>query len=344
VIALRQTLVGDWDALGTRWRALEQRMSSSFFQGWTWVGCLAQERFSDPVLLEAQYGTETVGLALFNRRRSITGEVLALHESGVSQLDCPYIEHNGVLGGPSAALLRLALRGWPPRRLVLSGIDEHTLAALAEAAPLVRLLRSQDAPYTDLTGDFLARRSSNTRQQIRRSDRAYGAVTLRRAASEGEAHEFLDEMAILHQITWTTRGKAGAFANPFFGRFHHALIARGWLRGEIDLLRVAVGHRLIGILYNFRHGNGSLAYQSGFDYASAEGAQRPGLTCHHAAIRFSMAAGLQRYDFLAGDDRYKRSLSDKAVRLHWAEAGLDLHLVWHKARASISRWTRARSG
>ena len=121
--------------------------------------------------------------------------------------------------------------------------------------------------------------------------------------------------------TAATRGRPGAFAQAWFARFHHALIERGLPRGEIDLLRVTAGNRLVGALYNFRYRGRALAYQSGFDYAGAGRHQKPGLTCHHQAIRFAAGAGLDRYDFLAGEDRYKRSLADGATPLHWVTVG-----------------------
>ena len=46
-LAYRVSGVTDFTALGERWRDLEQRSECSFFQSWTWVGCLAAERFSD---------------------------------------------------------------------------------------------------------------------------------------------------------------------------------------------------------------------------------------------------------------------------------------------------------
>ena len=125
----------------------------------------------------------------------------------------------------------------------------------------------------------------------------------------------------LHQASWTARGRPGAFANPFFGRFHRALIARGLGRGEIDLFRVAAGSQIVGLLYNFRYRGHSLAYQSGFDYAGASRHQKPGLTCHHEAIRFVARLGVVRYNFLAGDARYKRSLADRGETLHWIAVG-----------------------
>jgi CelD/BcsL family acetyltransferase involved in cellulose biosynthesis len=64
-----------------------------------------------------------------------------------------------------------------------------------------------------------------------------------------------------------------------------------------------------------------LAYQSGFAYCGKEGQAKPGLTCHHAAIRVALDQALDVYDFLAGDDRYKRSLADQSQPQFWLELG-----------------------
>lgn len=358
--------VRDFAALGARWRALEAEAACSFFQSWTWTGCLAEERFPQPVLLEARQAGQTLALALFHHRRS-PPPTLYLGESGDAAHDAPFIEYNGVLlhaaapAGLEAACLLAARhaaigrangsagrRPWWPRRLVLSGIGDASLAA-ARAAGRVVALRSSAAPRVELARlrrdgrDFLDSLSANTRYQLRRSDRAYGALAVRRADSAAEAHRFLDELAVLHQATWTARGAAGAFANPFFARFHHALIDRGMARGEIDLLRVTAGGRPVGILYNLRFRGWSLAYQSGFDYAGADRHQKPGLTCHHQGIRFCSALGLAGYDFLAGEDRYKRSLADGKALLHWIT--LDSRgspAWWRGVAAGLARSWRAR--
>jgi CelD/BcsL family acetyltransferase involved in cellulose biosynthesis len=80
--------------LGSAWRSLEAEAADlSFFQSWTWVGCLAEERYPDPVLLRAERGGRVLGMALFNRRRGR----LCLAESGDAAIDAPFIEHNGPL-------------------------------------------------------------------------------------------------------------------------------------------------------------------------------------------------------------------------------------------------------
>ena len=355
MIKITVSTVGDFDALGVRWRALETRAAPSFFQSWTWTGCLARERFPDPLLVEARDGTEIIGLALFNRRRRFGRSLAYLGESGIPSYDRLFIEHNGPLvevGRP--AELNTAMLGAVERDydVVLSGLGDTALAA-ARGAGVMHLIRTLPAPVIDLAGlrqsgdDYLDRRSANTRQQIRRSDRAYsatGPLAIARAATVAEASAWLEEMSVLHQATWTARGEPGCFAEPFFRRFHHELIRRGMPGNEIDLLRITAGSRLIGILYNFRHRGRALAYQTGFDYSDDQRSRKPGLTCHHQAIRYYAAEGADCYDFLAGEDRYKRSLADKDVTLHWIVGGppWSPRMLALRARRWVTTKVRAR--
>jgi len=59
-----------WPEVREVWRTLEPACDSlSFFQSWSWAGCLAAERFANPVLLRlAGQGGDPRGLALFNLR------------------------------------------------------------------------------------------------------------------------------------------------------------------------------------------------------------------------------------------------------------------------------------
>jgi CelD/BcsL family acetyltransferase involved in cellulose biosynthesis len=334
VTTVRVTGVEDFAALGVRWRDLEQRANGSFFQSWTWVGCLARERFPDPVLVEATRDGRTVALALFNRvRRWIGPSVLHLGENGSAALDCPYVEQNGVLAeaGDHDELTRMCLRAVSSQYdLSLSGVDESVVAAMRQTAGQVVVVRSQASPFVDLaalraTGtDYLSGRSANTRQQIRRSDRFYekdGPIVLEQAASVETACSMLDELASLHQAVWTARGQPGSFARPFFRQFHRALIAEGMPRGEIALLKISSKEATIGVLYNFLYGARCSAYQSGFAYQGQTAHAKPGLTCHARAIKSISERGFEIYDFLAGDDRYKRSLATLSHRQIWLRAG-----------------------
>jgi CelD/BcsL family acetyltransferase involved in cellulose biosynthesis len=333
VVSVSVSEVTDFAALGERWRQLEQRSARSFFQSWTWVGCLAAERFSDPVLVEATEAGRTVALGLFNRVRHLFGpSTLFLGESGVAELDCPYVEDNGILAedGYEINLTALCLRSLAAAHsVVLSGVGASELAAAQRTGHLVAGRRHL-APFVDLAairragGDYLAGRSANTRQQIRRSDRFYqrsGPIRLQCATTVSCAHRMLDRMAELHQSVWQARGKPGCFFVPFFRRFHHALIAIGVPRGEIALFEVLSGDDTVGFLYNFVWKGRMSAYQSGFSYRRREAQAKPGLTCHHAAILAALDLGIDVYDFLAGNDRYKRSLADQSRPQFWLEVG-----------------------
>jgi CelD/BcsL family acetyltransferase involved in cellulose biosynthesis len=320
--------VTSFEALGTAWRELEATGAAcSFFQSWTWIGCLAEERYPDPVLLRANSGGRLLGLALLNRRHGR----LCLAESGEPALDAPFIEHNAPLlaadAGPEveAALLRAAWRVPGVGQLVLGGVPPH-LPGLAggiawrwqvRPVPLVAL-----GPVRAAGGDYLAGLSANSRYQIRRSARryaAFGALRLDRAGTLPEALEWLEALAALHGETWRARGRPGAFADGFAQRFHQALVARAQPRGELDLLRVTAGERVVGYLYNFRLRGRVYAYQSGLDHAGAGPHGKPGLTCHAMAVERAIAEGAESYDFLAGPDRYKRSLANAETALVWAE-------------------------
>jgi CelD/BcsL family acetyltransferase involved in cellulose biosynthesis len=337
--------VDDFAALGPIWADLEQRAAGSFFQSWAWTGCLAEERFAEPWLLTARREGQVVGLALFNRGpRAGLGRPILLGESGQPALDSIFIEHNGLLLD-RAETNDLAAQCWAAvaetfgkARWLISGAPEQTSASMP-ADRIARIRIQRPAPYRDLKPgiDAFEGFSANTRQQLRRSLRAWeaiGPLKLDVATTHDEADAWLDALADLHQLYWTGRGKPGAFAEPFFARFHHALLRRASPRQSVDLIRVSAGGRVAGYLYNFVHGGWVVAYQSGFDFGPDADTLRPGLVCHLLAIRHYQRTGAHRYDFLGGEARYKRSLANADIPLLW----LDVRhkLPWQSRRQPVS--------
>lgn len=307
-----------WQARATDWHA-------SAFLSWAWVGCLAAERFPDPLLAEIHDGGALIGRALLNRRRTRLGRHLFLHESGDPGHDATFIEHNGLLAAPGrapealAALLR-ALRG-PATRVRLSGVDDAALKVARTAGVLDRL-QTRTAPFArlDPATPFLDTLSRNTRAQLRRSNRSYaraGPLRTERAATVPQALDWLDRLTALHRITWSARGINSGFLTPPVQRFHHELVHRGVPGHTVDLLRVTAGNRTVGYLLNLHAAGRVGAYQSGFDYADTAPHEKPGLTSHAAAAEQARLAGAHEYDFLAGDARYKRSLAGERRHMHW---------------------------
>ncbi|MCW8086423.1 GNAT family N-acetyltransferase [Sabulicella glaciei] len=312
--------------LEAEWRGLEEESDCSFFQSWTWLGCEASDRWTNPWLIRAEAGGKLLGLALLNRRPW----AWHLHQSGDPVLDAVYVERNGPLcaaGAPEGlgrSMMEAALRRTGLGRLVLPGVVADCLPQAGTAwrrrtvpAPVLEL-----EPVRCVGGDPLSLVSANTRQQVRRSLRAYakrGAVRLESAASLEEAEIWLLRLAELHTASWNRRGQPGAFRDPSFLRFHRSLLGRGFERGETEVLRLRAGPDDVGYLYNFRHKGRVLAYQSGFADAELGPQEKPGLLAHALAIEQAASRGDREYDFLAGDQRYKRNLGGNTKPLEWAE-------------------------
>jgi CelD/BcsL family acetyltransferase involved in cellulose biosynthesis len=326
----------DLTTLGPLWRDLEARADGSFFQSWAWTGCLAEERFPAPWLLTARRGERVVALGLFNRRppHLIRRATLLLGETGRSGPDTIFIEHNGLLvdraepSGLATLCWDKLAAGEPGRaRWLLSGIPRTACDALTPIRRM-RIVARRPAPFVDFgqipTGRaILDGLSANARQQLRRSLRAWeriGPLQLDVAASPVEGRSWLDALKALHQRYWNGRGKPGAFAEPFFERFHHALIGRAAPGQSVDLIRISAGPRLLGYLYNFVHHGWVATYQSGIDYGPDAEKLRPGLICHLLAIEHYRRAGMRLYDFLGGEARYKRGFANAERELLWLEA------------------------
>jgi CelD/BcsL family acetyltransferase involved in cellulose biosynthesis len=150
-------------------------------------------------------------------------------------------------------------------------------------------------------GNYLATRSANTRQQLRRSLRAlekhFGKTRLTAASCTTEALKWFKEIAPLHRARWPRDGKPTQFDNPKFVAFHETLINSSFDSGSIDLLRLESGGVAIAYLYNLKSGGHVSFYLSGIDYALAR-KFHPGMLAHWLAIERYLSNGGSAYDFL----------------------------------------------
>jgi CelD/BcsL family acetyltransferase involved in cellulose biosynthesis len=305
------------------WRTLAP---ASFFlsPGWVanWLACVPREHA--PQLAVVTDG-EPVAAFFLGKRVVMRGGVMPsrafyLNATGVTRLDLLFIEYNGLAGRDFALrdLLPLLPRGWD--ELHMPGLGANALLDL-DTPDARTIVDSIPAYYVDLekarAKGYLALLSGQTRSQVRRAQREAGKLAIEIARDAATAIEIYSEMCSLHIAQWRARGKPGAFADPWFDRFHRRLIATRFSHGEIQLVRVRNERETIGCLYNFVFGGRVLQYQSGF--ATYENPHlKPGFVCHAAAIDHGAASGLALYDFLAGDQRYKKSLSTDETSMRWA--------------------------
>jgi CelD/BcsL family acetyltransferase involved in cellulose biosynthesis len=333
------TAAPPWAELEQEWLRLQARADTSFFITWSWIGCWLQGLgpSAQPQLLRATRGGQVVGLAVLLCRRGrrlklLPMRCLHLHATGDPAQDDITIEHNGFLVHRSACeQIEAAMYGhllkqahWD--QLLLPGLSTSQL--LAALLPRTMALReySHQSYIVDLYevrrrgGDYLGMLSSNTRQQIRRSFKAYeslGPLTLSVAPDLDTALGYLAALRGLHEKRWNAKGEPGVFAHPGFEAFHRRLISSAFAHGEIQLLRVHAGTHDLGYLYSFVHRGRVLFYQSGFDYELLQNHSRPGFVTHVMGVQHNAGLGHNTYDFLSGTARYKLSLASGAESMVW---------------------------
>jgi CelD/BcsL family acetyltransferase involved in cellulose biosynthesis len=340
------------------WRALEAKAQPTYFLSWgwmeNWLACLP--RHEAPRLAVLARDGEPVGACFVGKRRVrrhgvVPSRAVYVNATGLEAYDELCLEHNAILAAPDGGASFAALVGLLPGdwdELFLPATDGETFEHLASAqlGDGMRVLKDREVAnyHIDLErvrtskDGYVALLGSSTRAQMRKAQRASGDVELEIAADERTALDIYDEMVALHQRSWRMRGHPGAFADPWFDRFHRRLIAKRLRHAEIQLVRLRNKDLTIGCLYNFVSSGRVLFYQCGFG-APADKHIRPGYLCHAHAIEHCAKRGLGIYDLLGGDARYKSSLATDETRLVWGRVQrkrLQFTLE-DRARALLSR-------
>lgn len=320
----------DERALEREWRELETRSHRSFFLSWTWIGTWLSTFRPECHVLRVELGGALIALGLivrseFRQPFRFASTRIHLHQKGNAICDQIWTEYNGLLcqrefqvSAINSAMQYLMEKFPDWDELVLGAVTRQTAEQLQKATGLARLDLWHTHTYgVDLKAiaaqspDYIDTLSKNTRYQIRRSLRLYeestGAVTLSFAGTVEQALQFFDAAAPLHLERWGAGLKQSGFANQKFVDFHRELIHRGWAAGQIDLIRLQSGTRILGYLYNFRFQNVVYFYLSGL-VSEGDGKLKPGLCGHALSINHYMRQGMVYYDFMGGDERYKSSL------------------------------------
>ena len=314
--------------------------SVSFFLSWGWVDTwlkLVPSECELKFIVILQYDKPICSFFV-GKKTIIRGKVFRINQvtlnvSGHKEYDNLWIEYNGI---PSFLNTEICLNqlldvvSFICDEFCLPGLDMRSFPgrSLQKLTPPYELIIEDNtiSPYVDLDkirknkGDYLSFLSANTRAQIRRSFRElekYGSVELEIAADLHHAYQIYEEMKGLHQVVWEKRGESGVFSSGLFDQFHTDLITSRFNKGEIQLLRVCAGDQTVGCLYSFVWKGHVYFYQCGFNYELGKKV-KPGLVSHVLAVKYNADRGHDIYDFLAGNDRYKRDLSTDHNDMVWA--------------------------
>lgn len=175
---------------------------------------------------------------------------------------------------------------------------------LKEGNPVLR------APIGGWDG-FLARRSSNFRQQLGRRERRLGRehrLAFRLVQDAHELPEALDTLFRLHALRWPEG--SGFQAREAFHREVAAIgLARGWTR--IWLLEL--DGEAVAAWYGLRFGGTESYYQAGRDPAWDHRSVGFVLLAH--SIRRAFEDGMEEYRFLRGQEAYKYRFAEEDLGL-----------------------------
>jgi CelD/BcsL family acetyltransferase involved in cellulose biosynthesis len=330
------------DELGLRWRELERRSQGSFFVSWRWIGpwlaLIAPLRHAR--LLSVSQGERPVALGVFTQRRRLLGFGplhLRLHEVGDKVLDSLTIEYNGLVcedgherEALAAVLDHLARNDKRWLTLYLPGMEADNVPfERIRALGMTMRSRKHAAHYIDLAelreggNDYLTSvLSSKARAAVRRTARklraGFGELSVVVAASVEERLAFFRAMVRLHEAHWSEEEQDhGAFGNPRILRFHERVIAESGADDGAQLIRLNAGEQTIGYVYNLVWRGTSYFYQAGIDYRRFGGFGSPGLLLLTHAVEHALANGIARFELMAGDSAYKRTLGMAENKMVW---------------------------
>jgi CelD/BcsL family acetyltransferase involved in cellulose biosynthesis len=310
-------MIGEWDALA-------RSTGASFFQTGTWVLSWWKHLVGEPESVVGAWRDPDGSLAAIAslarvRRPILRGsgpavEVWVNAGSGAGAGD-----H---LGWPGKEELRASMLAWAIE--VTSGPFEMANAAAGWSIELstagLKLRTTQATLRVPLEGDEWFAGSNDFRKKLRYYRRKLEQAGVGFTVIDGEPipDPVFDRLLELHSVRSENMGWDSSF-DKGRRRFHRAL-SDGASAGEGPVAVVASrGDDVVGVLYAFRFGSTFAYYQTGWsqDYVR----ESLGSVLVLEAMEYARSTGATLFDFLRGDDPYKRRFG--AVEAHDETWGLD---------------------
>jgi CelD/BcsL family acetyltransferase involved in cellulose biosynthesis len=309
--------IGDLDAVRADWTVLARR-SGNIFASWEW--CEAWRRHLAPqselsaAMVRDASGRPVALLPLYVAHRR-PQRLIRFIGAGPSD------ELGPVCASSDRTAASVALAAHVQATLGRSGVflGEHLRPGHGlDALPTARPVRSVSSPVLPVRGrsfdEFLAGRSRNFREQVRRRERRLSRdyrLSYRLCSESDRLEEDMGTLVRLHHARW-----AGQSSSAFTGARHgfHLEFARlaqerGWLR----LWMLELDGRAAAAWYGLRFAGVETFYQSGRDPTLEAMGVGFVLLCH--TIRCAFEDGMTSYRFGVGDEGYKSRFSEEDIRL-----------------------------
>ncbi len=311
-----------FDPLKRPWNDLLQRSATNtIFNTWqwqeTWWRCFGEDR--ELRLCMVYEGRQLVGIApLVGLEGDSTAQTLQL-VGGTDVSD--YLD---VIAEPTHVPAV-----WTA---VLDALEWHTLDlhALPEASPtrpaLARLAAERGYGFAEKVedvcplfslpqswDDYLALLGKKNRHELRRKMRRLEQEADARVRITHDIAALADDVDAFITLHRTSAGRKGRFMDARMTEFFHALARVCFMEKWLYLTFLDVNGRLAATTLSFKYGRTLALYNSAYDLRFQR--LSPGVLLVAHVIREAIASGLQTFDFLRGDERYKYDLGGQDTRV-----------------------------
>jgi CelD/BcsL family acetyltransferase involved in cellulose biosynthesis len=315
-------LRADWERLAAH------APGDGLFRGYAWNALWFRHVAPQavPHVVTVLRGGETVGLAPlcettyearclrlralgFAGRDVVSGDFLDL----LAAPGCEEAVRDAVLAHVAAELDRVPL--FVLGDCLRDSATARRAAAFMEACGRrARWQEERACPAIDLPRDFgayVSTLSQNTRYNLRRRPRQLreAGCEILRLRGGAEILPRLGTLFRLHEARWLAEGQRGHFVRPGFREFLEAFVAAPGPGVSPELYVLDDPGGPVAALLFFRRGGVVHFYQGGWDPASPHARLSPCLALFARAIEDAIADGCRRFEFLRGDEAYKRKLA-----------------------------------
>jgi CelD/BcsL family acetyltransferase involved in cellulose biosynthesis len=301
---LRLEPAGGFEELEPVWRGLAER-SGNLFSTWEWATAWWRRYGDDrPLLLTVCRDSTGAAVAILPLYLAFERPVRVARMIGHGPAD----QLGPVWAADEPGVLE-ALAGSGPQLGWDVLLAERLPGGTGQAEALGgRSIAHESSPTIDVEGlswdEYLSRRSSNFRSQVRRKERKLirdHGLSYRLSDQPERLDADLDALFALHRARWAEDG-SGALdgtREAFHRDFAAVALDRGWLR----LWIAEVEGRAIAAWYGFRFGGADWYYQFGRDPEWDQSSIGLVLLAH--TVREAIADGQREYKLLRGGEGYK---------------------------------------
>jgi CelD/BcsL family acetyltransferase involved in cellulose biosynthesis len=177
-------------------------------------------------------------------------------------------------------------------------------------APVLDLSRGWEAVYREKTDS----KKRNLHKRRWRQLSELGELEVVRARSPEELGPALDDAIVLHEARWAGRPDGSGFATANGRLFNREALTALARDDAARIVTLKLDGRPIAFHYYLVLANRMYVYRLAFDPEFARFS--PGLLATLDALEWASEEGLERVEYLGGDERYKLELSDRLEPLN----------------------------